>query len=269
MAELLDKGQQFVELSHGKTRYFDVGEGAPVVLLHGVGYTAGGTSWYRNVGPLSTGLRVLAVDLVGWGVGDRLEQGYSFAYLVDFVREFQDALGLSSSHVVGHSMGGWVASVFAYESPERVDRLVLVASGGAARRTISQMTEFQPPSYDDILARISGIPGLSAEEAADWAAYDWANIQVPGGLESYRNILAHMNNAETRNRYNTLRRLEKVQAETLVVWGTDDATNALELGELTAETVPDARLVTFSCGHMVPSEVPAEFNTAVADFLKS
>jgi pimeloyl-ACP methyl ester carboxylesterase len=267
MTELLDNGQRFVELSHGKTRYFDVGQGAPVVLLHGVGYTAGGTSWYRNIGPLAADLRVLAVDLVGWGIGDRLQQGYSFAYLADFVREFQDALGLTSSHVVGHSMGGWVASVFAYESPERVDRLVLVASGGVARRTIPQMTEFRPPSFDEVLARVSAVPGLSADEAVDWATYDWANIQVPGGLESYNAILAHMNNPETRNRYNTLRRLEKLRAKTLVVWGTDDATNALELGELTAETIPDARLVTFSCGHMLPSDVPAEFNAAVGEFL--
>ena len=119
MSEMLDASERFVELSHGRTRYFDCGEGAPTILLHGVGYSAGGTSWYRNIAP----------DFVGWGTGDRLEQGYSFAYLVDFVREFQDALGLASTHVVGHSMGGWIASLFAYESPNRVDRLALTASG--------------------------------------------------------------------------------------------------------------------------------------------
>src|SRR5487761_482472 len=149
MSTILDESERFVELSHGRTRYFDAGSESPTILLHGVGFSAGGTSWYRNIARLSEGLRVIAVDFVGWGLGDRLEQGYSFAYLVDFVREFQDAIGLASSNIVGHSMGGWIASLFAYESPERVNKLVLSASGGAATRTIAQMTEFQPPSKDE------------------------------------------------------------------------------------------------------------------------
>lgn len=268
MAEIFDTSEHFVTLSHGRTRYFDSGEGAPTILLHGVGFSAGGTSWYRNIEQLSQGLRVLAVDFVGWGTGDRLGQGYSFAYLVDFVREFQDALGLASSNIVGHSMGGWVASLFAYESPERVDRLALTASGGVATRTIAQMTEFQPPTKQQTLDRIAALPGISPAEAADWAEYDWANMQTPGALESYRKILANMNVAETRSRYNTQRRLPLIQAETLVVWGTRDEVNHLDLGIKTAELIPRSRLVTFDCGHMVPHEEPDQLNRALLEFFR-
>lgn len=267
MGTVLDSAQRFAEMSHGKTRYFDLGSGEPVILLHGVGYTAGANSWYRNIEALSASNRVLAVDFVGWGLGDRLEQAYSFGYLVDFVREFQDALGLPSSHIVGHSMGGWIASLFAYESPQRVDKLVLVASGGVANRTLPSMTEFQPPTREQVRERVAATPGLSEAEAGDWAEYDWANTQAPGALDSYRRILAHMNNMETRNRYNTVRRLPRIAAETLVVWGTKDATNAFELGEQTAQLVPNARLASFDCGHMLPQEVPEGFNAALAEFL--
>src|SRR5579884_2996638 len=122
--------ERSVQLSHGRTRYFEAGEGVPALLLHGVGFTAGGDSWFLNIDPLAQrGLRIIAPDFVGWGMGDRLPIGYSFAYLVDFIRELQDALGLEKSHIVGHSMGGWLATLFAYESPERVDKLVLVAAG--------------------------------------------------------------------------------------------------------------------------------------------
>lgn len=266
MSHVLDASRREVILSHGRTRYFDAGEGAPTILLHGVGFSAGGTSWYRNIERLSQGMRILAVDFVGWGTGDRLEQGYSFAYLVDFVREFQDALGLSSSNIVGHSMGGWIASLFAYESPERVDRLALTASGGVATRTLSQMTEFQPPTEQATLDRISALPGISPEEATDWTAYDWENIQTPGALESYRKILANMNVAETRARYNTQRRLPHIKAETLVVWGTHDEVNDIELGNKTAELIPRSRLVSFDCGHMVPHERPDELNEALLAF---
>src|SRR5437762_7258414 len=81
--------EQWVTLSHGKTRYLEAGTGFPAILLHGVGYTAGGDSWLLNLEPLSkAGLRVLAPDFLGRGEGDRLDLEYSFAYLVDFVREF-------------------------------------------------------------------------------------------------------------------------------------------------------------------------------------
>ncbi|HUY07214.1 MAG TPA: alpha/beta hydrolase [Acidimicrobiales bacterium] len=269
MSKTLDSSQCFVNLSHGRTRYFDVGSGAPTILLHGVGFSAGGTSWYRNIDRLSEGLRVLAVDLVGWGIGDRLEQGYSFAYLVDFVREFQDALGLGRSNIVGHSMGGWIASLFAYESPERVNRLALTASGGTATRTLAQMTEFQPPTKEATYERIAALPDISEADARDWTEYDWANIQTPGALESYRKILSNMNVAETRSRYNTLRRLPYIVAKTLVVWGTNDEVNDISLGQTTAELIPDARFVTFDCGHMVPHEAPAKLNEELLGFFCS
>ena len=76
------------------------------------------------------------------GARDRLDIEYSFAYIVDFVREFQDALGIERSNIVGHSMGGWLASLFAYESPNRVNKLVLVGSGGTRTRNDSSMTSF-------------------------------------------------------------------------------------------------------------------------------
>src|SRR5487761_693935 len=192
MSEVLDASERFVELSHGRTRYFDVGEGPPTILLHVVGFCSGGTSWYRNIARLADGLRVLAPDFVGRGLGDRLEQGYSVAYLVDFVREFQDAIGLASSNIVGHSMGGWIASLFAYESPDRVERLVLTASGGVATRTLTQMTEFQPPTKEATFERIVALDKITEQEARDWTEYDWANMETPGALESYRKILAHM-----------------------------------------------------------------------------
>ena len=112
--------EKFVEMSHGTTRYVEAGDGYPTILVHGVSYTSGAHDWALNIGPLSAKLRVIAVDALGWGKGEGwLQQEYSFAYLVDFIREFQDALGLEKTNLVGHSMGGWLASLFGYESPHR------------------------------------------------------------------------------------------------------------------------------------------------------
>ncbi len=268
MAIATGVAEKYVELSHGRTRYLEAGTGEPTILLHGVGFTAGGDSWFLNIGPLSEKVRVLAVDCLGWGLGDRLDVEYSFAYLVDFVREFQDALGIEKSNIVGHSMGGWLASLFAYESPNRVNKLVLVASGGAAPRTLPSMTGFKPPSREDLRARIEKTvkaPGVNLDELAD---EQFERTKIPGAVEAYQKILNHMNNGLTRQRYNTLRRFLYITAPTLVVWGRQDSTNALELGEKTAELIPNSKLVVIEdCDHFVPTERPAEFNKALLEFL--
>jgi len=268
MAAATSVAEKYVELSHGKTRYLAAGSGFPTILLHGVGYTSGADNWEFAMGPLGEKHWVLAPDFVGWGKGDRLDLEYSFAYLVDFVREFQDALGIKKSNIVGHSMGGWIASLFAYESPERVNKLVLVASGGTATRTLPSMTEFQPPSRETLRAQLQErvkAPGVDLDAVAD---REMAKAHIPGAIEAYRKILSHMNNGLTRTRYNTLRRLPFITAPTLVVWGRQDSTNALEMGEKTHELLPNSKLVVIEdCNHFIPTERPAEFNGALLEFL--
>lgn len=268
MAIATGVAEKYVDLSHGSTRYLEAGTGEPTILLHGVGFTAGGDSWFLNIGPLSEKVRVLAVDFLGWGLGDRLDLEYSFAYLVDFVREFQDALGIAKSNIVGHSMGGWIASAFAYESPNRVNKLVLVASGGTATRTLPSMTEFKPPSRDDLRARLQKTVKAPNVDLDQLAGEQAKRTEIPDAVPAYQKILNHMNNPLTRARYNTLRRLPFITAPTLVVWGRQDSTNALEMGENTAKLIPSAKLVVLEdCDHFVPTEKPDEFNRALLEFL--
>ena len=259
--------ERFVEMSHGTTRYIEAGEGYPTLLVHGVGYTEGAHNWFLNIGPLSERLRVIAVDALAWGKGEGwLRQEYSFAYLVDFLREFQDALGLERTNLVGHSMGGWLASLFAYESPHRLHKLVLVASGGAMPRQLRSMVEFQPPSRDEILENLRSrvTADVDLEALAD---YQDALARNPERLAAYQRVLNHMNNMETRNRYNTVRRFPHIQVPTLVVWGTNDAVNAYEMGKMTHEGIPGSQMATFDCGHFIPTEAPGQLNEALLDFL--
>jgi pimeloyl-ACP methyl ester carboxylesterase len=256
-----------VELSHGRTRFFEAGTGDPVILLHGAGFNSGGHSWLPNLPALARRFHVYAPDAAGWGPGDQLESPYSFAYLVDFVREFQDHLGLARTHVVGHSMGGWLASLLAYESPQRVDRLVLVAAGGLATRQLTSMAAFTAPSAEDIRAAMGRL-GLPADEQARLVA-EWIELAAdPVRVDRFRGIMHHMSDPQVRLRYHTARRLPHVRSATLVLWGSDDQVNALAMGEQAATLIPDARLRVFDgAGHGLPMERPAEFTTAVLDFL--
>ena len=266
--EIPNAEERYVELNHGTTRYIEAGSGYPTILVHGVGYTGGAHNWLLNIGPLSSKLRVLAVDCPAWGKGEgQLGQEYSFAYLVDFIREFQDALGLEKTNLVGHSMGGWLASLFGYESPNRLNKLVLVASGGAMPRQLQTMVEFTPPAREKVLDGLKHTVKDASVDLEALADYNFALTDNPARLAAYRNVLTHMNNMETRERYNTVRRFGHIDVPTLVVWGRNDQTNALEMGEMTHQGIPGSKMVVFDCGHFIPTEAPDELNAALLDFL--
>ncbi|WP_067933340.1 alpha/beta fold hydrolase [Alicyclobacillus kakegawensis] len=263
----VDVEERTVRLSHGHTHYLEAGDGAPVILLHGVGFWQGGDYWLPNIRCLGTKYRVYAPDFVGWGDGDRLDIEYSFAYLVDFVREFQDALGLSSAHIVGHSMGGWVAALLAYESPNRVRTLTLVDSGGMAERTLSTMTAFRPPEFEDIFNHVLKTTTLRGSDARNLAQRWYDRTHLPGALEAYQKILNHMNHPTNRARYGLRRRLPHIGCPALIVWGADDDINDLELGKDLHSLLSHSEFTILPGGHFIPSETPDEFNRRVMEFL--
>lgn len=260
--------ERYAALSHGRTRYLEAGAGEPVILLHGAGFTNDADSWLLTIEPLAARFRVLAPDCLGWGLGDRLNTAYSFAYLVDHVRELQDALGIARSHVVGHSMGGWIASLLAYESPNRVDRLVLIASGGTATRPLPAMVRFKPPTPDEIRAELEarfGGRGVDIDRLVEQNIRKAANAEW---VEAFGKVMAHMTDPLTRLRYNTRRRLPYITAPTLIVWGRDDQVNPLEMGEETHRLIPGSRLVVLDgCGHAVPTERPDDLARVLLGFL--
>jgi pimeloyl-ACP methyl ester carboxylesterase len=269
MASLANvRTEKFIEMSHGKTRYWEAGSGFPTILIHGAGWTSGCETWALNIGPLSEKLHVYAIDCLNWGLGDVFNQEMSFAYLVDHVREFMDVLGIEKANIIGHSMGGWIVTLFAYESPDRVNKLVNVAGGGTANRPLQNMVEFKVPSAETITGQISHRFPEGTVDVAELAATFIKKTEDPLQGEAFGNVMKHMTNPMTRVRYNTLRRMPLIKAPTLVLWGKDDETNNVSMGEETAAAIPGARLVIFEkTGHMLPQQQAAHFNEEVLAFL--
>ena len=260
-------------MTHGKTRYWEAGVGTPTILLHGAGWNSGCESWALAMGPLSRHLRVLAMDCLNWGTGDVVDQEFSFAYLVDHVREFMDVLDVREANVVGHSMGGWILTLMCYESPDRVRRAVNVCGGGQASRPLQRMVEFKIPEPEQTrehYARLAQASGgwLSVDELA---APFIRKRELPGHADAFAKVMRHMTDPTTRQRYNTLRRLPFIITPTLVIWGRDDPVNSLEeVGLPLASGLPNARLVVYEhTGHFVPAERPDRFHQDVIEFLTS
>jgi pimeloyl-ACP methyl ester carboxylesterase len=259
---------EYVKLSHGRTRYIEAGSGAPVILIHGAGYLANADNWLPVLPALSERYRCLAMDCLNWGLGDPLDREFSFAYLVDFIREFQDAMGLKKSHIVGHSMGGWLADLLAYESPQRVDKLVDSAGGGMATRALTNMVNFQPPSSEEIRKQAATkLKSMGAQADALVEEYV-THLSRPEVATAFGKVMRHMTDPATRQRYHLARRLPYITAPTLIVWGRNDEVNDVAMAEEKHKLIANSKVHYIDdCGHFIQQQKPAEFSRAVSDFL--
>src|SRR5436190_11222678 len=117
---------------HGYRRAFRVaGSGPAILLIHGIGDNS--TTWSTVQSKLAQRFTVIAPDLLGHGKSDKPRADYSVAAYANGMRDLLSVLDIDHVTVVGHSLGGGVAMQFAYQFPQKTERLILVASGGAGR----------------------------------------------------------------------------------------------------------------------------------------
>ena len=256
----------YVDLSHGKTRYLEAGNGHPVIFLHGSGIEQGADDWTPYLAPLGQHFRVLAPDLVGWPPSDTFDEIDSFPYLVDFVREFQDALGIERSHLVGASMGAWIAALFAYESRERVDKLVITGNPGFVGGPNAHISNWHAPSDDEIRAWVLRVTQGAEIDQEALIEEKLRKVREPGFVDAFARIMRHMGSTPNRQRYSLMRRLPHVTAPTLLLIGQTDP--ALPHAEQAQRVMPNARLAVLSAGHRLHIEIPDQVSQTLIEFLR-
>jgi len=121
----LDK---YVDVSGYRLHYTEAGSGPPIILLHGLG--ADLRTWRLVTPVLARRFHVYALDQLGFGQSEKPQISYRVGTLVDSLNGFLAAVRIDKASVVGNSLGGWVAAMFAATHPERLDKLVLVDAAG-------------------------------------------------------------------------------------------------------------------------------------------
>ncbi|MBX7112617.1 MAG: alpha/beta fold hydrolase, partial [Dehalococcoidia bacterium] len=139
-----------VRLHGHDVRYRVLGEGPPLVLLHGI--TSSSRAWSEVLPGLAERHTVIAPDLLGHGESAKPMGDYSLGAYASGVRDLLVALGIERATVVGHSLGGGIAMQLAYQFPERVERLALVASGGLGRSVHPMLRAATLPGSEVFLA---------------------------------------------------------------------------------------------------------------------
>ena len=109
--------------------YVDAGSGHPVLLIHGLGGSI--ESWTNNIGELAKSLRVIAVDLPGFGLSAKPKMNYTIKFYREFVVRFLKRLQLGQVSIVGSSLGGQVAAEVAINRHSLMKKLVLISPAGA------------------------------------------------------------------------------------------------------------------------------------------
>src|SRR3954454_13537939 len=143
---------------HGHRRAFVLaGEGPPLLLLHGIGNSA--QTWAGVLHRLAASHTVVAPDLLGHGSSGKPRGDYSIAGCANGMRDLLSVLDIERATVVGHSLGGGIALQFAYQFPERVERIVLVGSGGLGPDLSATLRAATLPGAEAVLTLLSGASG--------------------------------------------------------------------------------------------------------------
>lgn len=253
--------------------YTDVGDGDPVVLLHGI------PTWsflYHDVIPqLSQHCRVLAPDFLGHGYSDRRDRfDRSLRAQTDAILRFLEILGLEKATFVGHDTGGGVALITAVEHPDRVERLVL-----------SNVVAYDSWPIDDMIAL--GNPEWRSKDPAEVAEFVASGL--PDGIHRKERLTAEfrdgivapysdeegkislIRNASALNTNHTTALIDRhceIAAPTLCLWGVHDPWQTIRDGERLAQEIPGARLERVEASHWIPWDAPDEFSSAIARFLR-
>jgi 3-oxoadipate enol-lactonase len=246
------------------------GAGAPILLVQGLGYTREG--WGPTPRRLAERFRVITFDNRGMGASDVAPPPYSIEQLAADTVAVMDAAGLALVHVVGVSLGGFIAQEVALGYPERVDRLVLgcTSPGGPSsfpmpERTVRAFEQFMAlPAEEGLLLLVkNAIADANVEARPELVdevyRYRLANPPDPAAWQAQ---------AVVGMTFDAHARLGAVRAPTLVVTGTEDVVVDPRNSELLAAAIPGAQLRTIEgAGHLVFWEESGRFVETVAAFL--
>ncbi len=267
---------------HGYRRAYRVaGSGPPVVLVHGIGDSS--ATWAPVLPALARRHLVIAPDLLGHGDSDKPRADYSVAAYANGVRDLLGVLGVERATLVGHSLGGGVAMQFAYQFPERTERLVLVGSGGAGP-DVSPVLRLMTVPGATLGLHLLRLPGARLQVGAVAAALRALDTDLGRDAPDLLRMVDALPDATARAAFiRTLRAVVDWRGQvvtmldrcyltrgmpTLLVWGERDAVVPVAHGHRAHDAMPGSRLEVFpGAGHFPFHSDPALFVALLEDFL--
>jgi pimeloyl-ACP methyl ester carboxylesterase len=264
---------------HGVT-YRAAGRGPVLLLLHGIANSS--RTWERVAPLLSERFTLIAPDLLGHGESATPRGDYSLGAHATGVRDLLTALGHERVTVVGHSLGGGIAMQFAYQFPERCERLVLVSSGGLGREVHLLLRAAALPGADYVLPLLTSNHLLGAGRRLG-ILLRRARLAPDGDVRVLAEGFASLDNGGSRQAFlHTVRAVidpggQRISAHdrlalaavmpSLIVWGERDSIIPVAHGAAAHEAMPGSRFEVFpGAGHLPHDADPGRFAAILTDF---
>ena len=267
---------------HGHRRaYVKVGSGPALLLLHGL--ACDHTTWLPVINRLAQDFTVIAPDFLGHGESDKPRADYSIGGYANGMRDLLTILDIDKVTVVGHSFGGGVAMQFAYQFPERTERLILVSAGGLGQEVTPAIRAILLPGFHQ-LATALNLPvmrsitrsvltgladsGVSALRDLDEVADIMESWRDPKTRRAIRHLIRSC--IDLRGQVITMRDRAYLTAAMpmAIVWGADDQVVPVEHAEVVSALAPDARVEIFAdSGHFPHKDDPERFVSFLTSFI--
>jgi pimeloyl-ACP methyl ester carboxylesterase len=259
------------------------GSGPPLLLLHGLGCDH--RTWLPVLPQLSRHFTVIAPDLLGHGRSAKPRTDYSIAGYANGMRDLLSVLGIDKVTVVGHSFGGGVAMQFAYQFPERTQRICLVAPGGMGPEVSPLLRLAALPGAGLVLGALAVPPvrrfgrvalnmlsrtGLADFRDANELADIYEHLADPAARTAFRHVVRGV--VDWRGQIITMsdRAYLTQHMPMCVVWGEHDNVIPARHATLAAESAPTARIeVLGDAGHFPHRDHPEDFVRILREFVAS
>jgi pimeloyl-ACP methyl ester carboxylesterase len=272
-----------IKLHGHRVSYRVAGEGPVILLIHGIAGRS--EQWLDSMAILAQDHTVLAPDLLGHGHSAKPRGDYSLGAYAAGLRDLMIALGHAKATVAGHSLGGGIALQFAYQFPERTERLVLVSSGGLGREVHPLLRAATLPGAEFVLPLISNGTVRDAGTAVSQAVGRLGFRAGPDIAEFARGY-GSLADGDARSAFlHTLRAViepggQRVNASdrlylaedmpTLIVWGRRDPIITVRHAGVAHRGMPGSRLEVFDeAGHFPQLDEPVRFAHTLADFIET
>jgi pimeloyl-ACP methyl ester carboxylesterase len=270
---------------HGhRVSYRAAGSGPLLVLIHGI---AGSSATWEEVMPgLATCCTVLAPDLLGHGQSAKPRTDYSLGAYASAIRDLIGALGYERGTLVGHSLGGGVAMQFAYQFPERCERLALISSGGLGHELHLLLRAATLPGAEWVLPVLCGSGLRDAVDGVARFLGRVAGVRAGPDLEEIWRSFVSLSDADARQAFiQTVRTVIDIRGQrvsatnrlylaaelpTLIIWGEHDPLIPVAHAYSAHESIAGSRLEVFAnAGHFPHRDNPQRFVQVLVDFMQS
>jgi pimeloyl-ACP methyl ester carboxylesterase len=271
---------QKVSIHGHEVRFFRAGQGPALLLVHGMAGSA--ATWKAVLPRLARDYTVIAPDLLGHGKSDKPRTDYSLGAFAAGLRDLLVSQGIDRATVVGHSLGGGIALQMAYQHPERVERLILVGSGGLGREVSPVLRLLTLPGSEYLMPLIFTSYSREIGNRISMLLHR-GGLRAPAAEETWR---AYVSLTEGQNRDAFIKTLRSVidlngqsvsahdrlylarHMPTLIMWGERDQIIPVSHAYDAHEAMAGSRLEIFpESGHFLHTEEPDRFIHLVREFV--